>query len=177
MRKEITVSNAKHEAGHWITGWILEKASEDIVIATTIVGDSYCGRAPHPDFVDLQQINFHLGNRVINLLSGAISESLVCGEFNREIYQHLISDYKGAWPDFFMASELFRYYYRSLHSSKRGSFEEEWNLLITKAEKIIKQHEMFINHVANEAIRRLSVEQSQITFSQADVLEILKNNS
>ncbi|ELT3492672.1 hypothetical protein [Citrobacter freundii] len=177
MRKAITFSNAKHEAGHWITGWILEKASKDLVIATTNNGDSYCERNPHPDFVDLEQINSHLGNRIINLLSGAKSESLVCGEFNNEIYIHLIGDYKGAWPDYFMASELFRYYYRSLNPSCRKSFDEEWNLITKKTEEIIKQHELFINSVANEAIRRISGEQSLINFSQADMLNILENHS
>lgn len=177
MRKAITVNNAKHETGHWISGWILEKASHDIVIATTDFGDSYCDRAPHPDFNNLSQINSHLSNRIINLISGAKAESFVCGEFNKDIYRDLVSDYKGAWPDFFIASELFRYYYRTLQPSDRMSFEDEWDRLVEKTERIIKQHEDFIGNVCNEVLRRFSEEHSQITISQADMLDMLNSCS
>ncbi|MEB2712358.1 hypothetical protein VC136_06700 [Citrobacter freundii] len=176
MGKELIANNARHEAGHWITGWIFEKASKDIVIATTTMGDSYCERAPHPDFSSLQQINTHLGNRIINLLSGAKAESLVCGEFNNVIYMDLISDYKGAWPDFFIAGELFRYYYRSLCSSERGSFQDEWNRLLAKTEEIIKQYEVFIINITNEAVSRRIDENGLVTISQVDALKILERS-
>lgn len=102
MRRAKAANNAKHEAGHWITGWILERASQGLVIATHDVGDSYCERVPHPDFLNLSQINCHLGNRIINLLGGAKAESLVCGNFNNQIFNDLVNNYQGAWPDFLL---------------------------------------------------------------------------
>lgn len=177
MRRAITVNNAKHEAGHWITGWVLEKASQDLVIATNDVGDSYCDRVPHPDFHNLTQINCHLGNRIINLLGGAKAESLVCGDFNSQIFNELISNYKGAWPDYFIASELYRYYYRSLDHSVRQSFTDEWNTLVEKTEALIKKHEAFINDIANEVLARFSEEHSMVTISQAEVLTILSSRT
>ncbi|WP_313752337.1 hypothetical protein [Mixta calida] len=125
MRILITRNNAKHEAGHWITGWLHDQSSKDVVIATTPKGGSHCDRHPHPDFFDLACINAHLRGRIINLLSGAKAESLVDGEINQDIYRHLISSYEGAWPDYFVASELFRYYFRSLPPDERLSFEDE----------------------------------------------------
>lgn len=173
MRRAITASNAKHEAGHWITGWILEKASQDLVIATNDVGDSYCELVPHPDFLNLSQINSHLGNRIISLLGGAKAESLVCGNFNNQIFNDLINNYKGAWPDFFIASELYRYYYRSLDPSVRLSFTEEWVSLVERTEALIKTYETFINDIAKEALNRFRENESTVTISQADVLTIL----
>ncbi|WP_085049611.1 hypothetical protein [Citrobacter werkmanii] len=88
----------------------------------------------------------------------------------------LISDYKGAWPDFFIAGELFRYYYRSLCSSERGSFQDEWNRLLAKTEEIIKQYEVFIINITNEAVSRRIDENGLVTISQVDALKILERS-
>lgn len=173
MRRAKAANNAKHEAGHWITGWILERASQDLVIATHDVGDSYCERVPHPDFLNLSQINCHLGNRIINLLGGAKAESLVCGNFNNQIFNDLVNNYQGAWPDFFIASELFRYYYRSLDPSVRLTFTEEWESLVDRTEALIKKYETFINDIADEVLNRFQEDQPTVTISQEDVLNIL----
>lgn len=176
VRRVITINNAKHEAGHWITGWIHHQASCDVVIATTTKGSSYCNRKPSPDFYDLPDINDHLGKRIINLLSGAKAESLVLGSINNDMYCHLISDYEGAWPDYFVASELFRYYYRSIPNHARMSFEDEWRRLEAQCEDIVISRETFIQRVAEEAVSRLAVDQEEIKISQEDMLKILNRS-
>lgn len=142
-------NNARHEAGHWISGWVLGKASLDIVLVVPGDGngDCYCDREPHPDFLSLDGINKHLSERIINLLSGAKAESYNGFVFNQDMFNYLISDYAGAWPDYFIAGELFRYYYRTIPSGSRGSYREEWEKLLTATEKLIVSNYPFISEV------------------------------
>lgn len=177
MKKEIIRNNASHEAGHWLTGWILGQSSQSILISCESNGpDSYCERKSHPDFLTLSEINENLGHRVINLLSGAKAECLVMGEFKHEIYKDLVSDYKGAWPDYFMASELFRYYYRSIPEISRKSFEEEWRELERKCEEIILSNIQFINSVASAAIDKAKLSPVTVTISFEEMIDIFHNS-
>lgn len=177
MRRAVTISNAKHEAGHWITGWFHNEASNDVVISTTMEGNSYCEKEPHPDFTDISAINDHLKNRIINLLAGAKAESIVCGSINNEMYRQLINDYEGAWPDYFIASELFRYYFRSLPKNTRMTFEEEWRAVEARCEEMVIMHESFILRVADEAAIRFSEEHREIKLTKDEMIQILNSHS
>lgn len=177
MRKAIIHNNAAHEAGHWLTGWILGRSSQSIRVSCESNGpDSFCERKPHPDFLTISDINENLGYRVINLLSGAKAESLVMGEFKHEIYRELVSDYKGAWPDYFIASELFRYYYRSLPADSRKSFEEEWMELERKCEEIILSHISFINSVASTVVEKANASTVTVTLPLEELIDIFNKS-
>lgn len=173
MNTQIIISNARHETGHWITGWLHGQSSTNIVISCSEDdADSYCERLPHPDFDDIEVINQHLRDRVINLIAGAKAERFIGGNFHREMYRSLISNYKGAWPDFFLASELFRYYFRSIPDSIRKLFEDEWLAMEVDCETIIRENNWFLNQVAEKALQKYQVELRSIFLSKNEILEI-----
>lgn len=178
MQKAILKNNAQHEAGHWLTGWLLGGGSTDIVLNMPANGKwgACCGRGEHPDFDDLTALNGHLGDRIINLIAGAKVESLTEDGFDPDIYSHLVSEGRGGWPDYFIASELFRYFYRSLPFATRKSFKEEWLDLVAKCEKIILENRKFISQVGELALERSMDGRTEIRLTRDELVGIFKES-
>lgn len=178
MQKAILKNNAHHEAGHWLTGWVLGQNSTDIVLTMPLDGkwDAYCGRDANPDFDDLNLLTSHLGNRIINLLAGAKAESLVGSVFNPDIYRDLVAYGHGAWPDYFIASELFRYFYRMLPSAGRKRYEEEWRELEAKCESIILENKTFISQVGKLVLDRYMNGLTEICLTKDELVGIFKES-
>ncbi|CAI0836618.1 Uncharacterised protein [Serratia quinivorans] len=179
MKKAILRNNAHHEAGHWVTGWIMGGQSGDIELTMPADGKwvASCGREPNPDFDDLNMLNTHLGHRIINLISGAKAESLSGEGFNHEIYRYLVSDGNGAWPDFFIASELFRFFYRSLSAASRKSYEEEWRELEAISERIVLDNRKFISKIGCLTLERYIKGNTEIIFTRDELVSIFAESN
>lgn len=179
MQKAILRNNAHHEAGHWVTGWVMGRRSEDIELTMPADGKwlASCSRGPNPDFDDLNMLNTHLGDRIINLISGAKAESLSGEGINHDIYRYLVSDGNGAWPDFFIASELFRFFYRSLPAASRKSYEEEWRALETISERIVLDNRKFIFNFGNLTLERYTIGNTEIVFTRNELARIFAESN
>ncbi|HIF6641144.1 TPA: hypothetical protein ACX37L_000512 [Serratia marcescens] len=178
MNRALLRNNAHHEAGHWVTGWVLGEYSKKIVLSMPSNGGwvAYCEREGYQDFENIKGINAAIGDRVINLLAGAKAESMTLDGFNNEIYKDLIADGNGAWPDFYLASELYRLYYRSLPVLTRGSFEDEWNAINDRCEKILIKYKSFIDNVGRMAlIRYSSSTDAVVAFSKEELITLFNN--
>jgi hypothetical protein len=179
MSKHLLINNAKHEAGHWLTGWVLGKASESITLSYPQDGSwtAHCDRKAHPEFSELFEVNEHLRCRVINLLSGARAECFNGTDFQNDMFIDLISEGNGAWPDYFVAGELFRYYYRTLNSNARGTYSEEWLLLIKECDSIVSQNYGFIEAFCKHVLVNVCSAGDAITFELPELIKLFNIHS